>query len=66
MGGSSEAPLHRAVTRKNTAMVKLLIASGADLNLSRRSGETPLYMAKNSELVEIEQLLLANGALISQ
>jgi len=62
-----ETPLHRAVTKKNIAMVKLLIDSGADLNLGRENdGQTPLDMAQDRGLVKIEQLLRANGALMSQ
>ena len=64
---TGEAPLHRAVTLENTAMVKLLIDSGADLNLPHKDdGQTPLDMAQDKGLVEIEQLLRANGASLSQ
>ena len=62
-----ESSLHRAGTRENIAMIKLLIDSGADLNLGRKNdGLTPLDMAQDRGLVKIEQLLRANGASISQ
>ena len=67
-------PLHDAARRKNPTAVRALLARGALVNqLCRRSGSTPLHRAvaftgapgtagRQSEAVEIVQLLIAAGA----
>lgn len=56
-------PLHSAVADGgNTAIAKMLIAAGADVNVTQRHGWTPLHGAAASGAVEIVRLLLARGA----
>lgn len=54
--------LHRAVSNKDTEMVKLLLGYGADSNIKNNYGTTPLHMAILSNSPEIAKLLLAYGA----
>ena len=62
-GKDGETPLLRAITRSQTEAAKLLIESGADVNLGRkRDGQTPLEMAESRERTEIVALLKAKGA----
>ena len=62
-GKDGETPLHRAITRGQTEVAKLLIESGADVNIGRkRDGRTPLAMAEGRGRDEIAQLLKAKGA----
>lgn len=56
-------PLHSAVADGgNTAIAKMLIAAGADVNAAQRHGWTPLHGAAATGDVEIVRLLLARGA----
>jgi len=43
----------------NKEIVELLISKGADLNIKDRDGRTPLYWARNKDLVD---LLMKHGA----
>lgn len=56
-------PLHSAVADGgNTAIAKMLIASGADVNAAQRHGWTPLHGAAATGDGEVVRLLLARGA----
>ena len=62
-GRDGETPLHRAITRGQTATARLLIESGCDLNIGRtRDGDTPLDMAEGRGRTEIAELLREKGA----
>jgi len=45
-------------------LIKLLIEKGADINSVDLIGDTPLSIAKNNNLTEVENLLLERGALM--
>ena len=56
-------PLHSAVADGgNTAIAKMLIAAGAEVNVAQRHGWTPLHGAAATGDVEVVRLLLARGA----
>jgi ankyrin repeat protein len=57
-------PLHMAVMRKNLQMVKLLVESGADVNVSETSDGcmTPLFMAQTYKATAIAAYLRQHGA----
>ncbi|MGL5834721.1 MAG: ankyrin repeat domain-containing protein, partial [Waterburya sp.] len=53
--------LHRAVSRENLALIKLLLSHGADVNKPDDRGDTPLlYSRANNK--KIVKLLIDNGA----
>lgn len=52
-GKYKETPLHLAVLRRHTDMVKLLIKHGADVNAKDLRGKTPLDYAKVEEIKKI-------------
>lgn len=54
-------PLHSAIVRGHVAMVKLLLAHGANANAEKANGCTPLHDAAAERNVEIVSLLLAHG-----
>ena len=57
------APLHYAIRRANTGIVKALLDAGADPNLPNGDGhQTPMSMAYDVDDEEIVQLLLEYGA----
>ena len=45
-------------------LLKLLIKKGADVNFLDSDGNTPLSIAKDNNLSEVEKILLENGALM--
>jgi len=55
-------PLSLACGNASTAMVELLLASGADPNAALRGGETPLMTAARAGKTEPVKALLARGA----
>ena len=55
-------PLRLAVERPSAAIVKLLLAAGADAKVAGADGRTPLHEAARHGDVEIVRLLLAGGA----
>lgn len=55
--------LHRAVVKRNTAIVNLLIKHGADVNAVRKdTGTSPLHSAVYYSTPEVVLLLIDNGA----
>ena len=62
MARTGKTPLHRAITKGQTETAKLLIESGADVNIGRkRDGQTPLAMAEGRGRDEIAQLVKTKG-----
>jgi len=62
-----ETPLHEAVNRNKLEAVKLLLASGADVNAPQKlmfgiNQATPLMMAAHGGMLDIMKLLLDAGA----
>jgi ankyrin repeat protein len=45
-------PLHEAARNGHTAVVTVLLAAGADPNARSRAGETPVWYARNREILE--------------
>jgi ankyrin repeat protein len=56
------AALYRAVQRNNPEKIQLLLAQGANPNVSNEYGYTPLYWAANYNPISVVELLLAHGA----
>jgi ankyrin repeat protein len=54
--------LHDAAGLGNIEAVKVLLASGADVNAINNDGETPLHIAAYSGMPDIAKLLLDAGA----
>lgn len=59
---NGRTPLHLAVQFHKPEIVKLLLASGAEVNAGDVKGLTPLHLAAAGGSVEITNLLLAHGA----
>jgi ankyrin repeat protein len=55
-------PLHSAIANRRTAIARLLIEHGADVNSTQADDFTPLHEAAQNGLLEITQLLLDRGA----
>lgn len=55
-------PLHVAVNRGNTSIVKLLLANGAQVNIQNDNGDTPLHRAMKNRYIAIAKILLEAGA----
>jgi ankyrin repeat protein len=55
-------PLHVAASRGNTAVVKLLVEKGADMNARTNDGQTPYNLAVGEERGETAELLRSLGA----
>ena len=58
-------PLHRAASRGSIAAVRLLVESGADINVGDSRGTTPIGYAARQNHWDVVTLLEANGADIS-
>ena len=56
------APLHSAVSRRQTMIAEALLAHGAHVNARQQSGVTPLHQAAHNGHAEMVKLLLAHGA----
>jgi ankyrin repeat protein len=60
---SGRTPLHLAAATGQEEPVKLVVAGGADINLStKRHGDTALHLATRSGRFGIVQILIASGA----
>jgi hypothetical protein len=59
-------PLLLASQRNHGAVVKLLLAAGADINRASAQGLTPLYVAAQEGHLEVVGALLAGGAAVNQ
>lgn len=51
-----------AISRNNNRLVNHLVEHGVDVNLPNREGRSPLRVAQDQGALEIQQLLLRNGA----
>jgi ankyrin repeat protein len=56
------APLHSAVSRRQTMIAEALLAHGANVNARQQAGVTPLHQAAHNGHAELVKLLLAHGA----
>ena len=57
-----DSPLHRAASLGRTAIAKILIDNGANVNVQNREGNTPLHLALEDEQQEVAFLLYEKGA----
>ncbi len=55
-------PLHSAIANRRTAIAKLLIEHGADVNSTQADDFTPLHEAAQNGLLEVTEWLLDRGA----
>ena len=55
-------PLHSAIANRRTAIARLLIEHGADVNSTQADDFTPLHEAAQNGLLEVTQGLLDRGA----
>jgi uncharacterized protein len=62
LGAPSNSALNRAIEGGNTAVVKVLIDTGADVNSTGESGMTPLMIAAFFGSASIVDLLIRAGA----
>ena len=60
--GRGDQPVHHAARNGDTDIVRLLIAHGADVNVSNDRGHTVLYCAGGHGHLDTVKLLLENGA----
>lgn len=62
---NGRTPLHYAIAHQSSEVVRILLATGADVGTTDRNGRTPLHDAVVGNLREIAQLLLGYGAEIT-
>lgn len=55
-------PLHEAAEARDIARVQALIAGGADVNATDAYGDTALFVALDSDNLDVVRILLAHGA----
>ena len=55
-------PLHYAAATGETAVMRILLGKGADVNAAKVDGVTPLHVAAALAQVEAAELLISNGA----
>ena len=60
--GQNVSALHYAVERDNLVMVNALLEAGADVNMKRYDGYTPLHLAAQRGKSNIIRALIAEGA----
>src|SRR5438046_4534393 len=60
--GADNGALLAAAERGDAQEVGRLLAAGADLNVTNRSGEVPLHLAAVSGSKDVAQLLIDRGA----
>ncbi len=58
-------PLHDACTVGNLQVVKILVEAGANLELKRKEGVTPLYYAVYHRHFPIVKYLVSKGAKVN-
>ncbi|WP_339811295.1 ankyrin repeat domain-containing protein [uncultured Imperialibacter sp.] len=56
------APIHSACAIWSVPIVNLLIAAGANVNLSQQKGIRPIHSASHNGSLEIVRILIASGA----
>ena len=61
-----QSPLYVAGEKGNIEVARLLIAAGADVNLSSQNGTSALYAAASTGQPEMCRFLLENGASVDQ
>jgi uncharacterized protein len=61
---SGDSPLTKAVKANDVQAVRVLVKSGADVNVRSGDGSTPLLWAANNGSVEIARLLIASKAAV--
>ena len=59
---NTQTELHKAVSRGDAVLARLLLAHGADPNRYNVHDETPLAIAASRDVPELVRLLLAHGA----
>ena len=57
-----KAPIHFAIFENKPEVVKLLVDSGANVNIKEKFGFTPLHISAGEGLTKVTQILLENGA----
>ena len=62
--GFNVYPIHYAVASNYTMIAKMLIESGADINVVQKSGATPLHSAAQNGNIELLIVLLETGAIV--
>ena len=55
-------PLHSAAARRRTAIARILLEGGAEVNARQTSGVTALHSAAHNGNLELLKILLENGA----
>ena len=63
-GKNGSTPIHLAVQMKSVDCIMVLINIGVDLNVVNNMGFTPRFLAHSASAVQIEKLLVENGALM--
>ncbi|EAX86796.1 hypothetical protein TVAG_147380 [Trichomonas vaginalis G3] len=54
--------IHKAASKNNIEIVKLLINNGVNVNEMNENGETPLHSAISANCFEVAEFLIKNGA----
>lgn len=62
--GFNVYPIHSAVASNYTMIAKMLLESGADINVAQKSGATPLHSAAHNGNIELLIVLLEAGAIV--
>ena len=60
--GTNWTALHAAASDNRTAIARVLLEHGADVNRQSSNGNTPLHLAAKWNRIETAKLLLASGA----
>lgn len=63
-GKNGSTPIHLAVQMKSVDCIMVLINIGVDLNVVNNMGFTPRFLAHSANAVQIERLLIDNGAIM--